>query len=859
MSGLIGLFKSMVVEKGRKIVRERFGSTPVSFKVMFTRFRQVLDNHNRAIEIIADMGAKLGGEYIFDINYIKSAYEELHNRLSASLSDFHVLTRNKYARLDNVFNRIDREIRRLVYDETSSFNETVVFYDDITWSMVREVGGKNAHLADLKNNLGLNVPAAFAVTTHAFDEFIKHNGIKGKIAELGQGGIITETALRDIRDSVMDGTIPPALENTFGDALTGVRTKCKGNCSLAVRSSAEEEDGRYSFAGQFETVLNVPPDIKAVAGAYKRVIASLFTDKAVAYLEQSGHDIRSMKMAVGCMLMVDAAASGVMYSSDPDLKEDAVLINAAWGLGPSIVEGRTDADIYTISKAAHPETTVRKIGKKDSMVISREGGGISTVKVPAEMEMRSALTNEQTVELADQALRIEHYFRKPQDIEWAIDRGGRVFILQSRPLRTTVNSAVRPAAVLSSPEAHILMRAPGTAVQKGAGAGRTFILRHMDELGSFPKGAVLIARNDSSDFIRVMPYASAIITDIGTPASHMASLCREFRVPAIVNVGNASRILKHGQQITVDIGDEGAVTIYEGVVKDILEDANRKVSMSMEDIYEFRKKRYVLRYISPLNLIDPMLDTFSPEGCKTMHDILRFIHEKSVAELVEGTRHGLRKQAAVKLDLPIPAGIMAVDIGGGLDIGEKRDGDGKVTFEHISSVPLRAVLKGMMHPGVWHSDAVSLKAQDFLSSMMRMPDITSENYMENNIAVISREYVNLSLRFGYHFNMLDCYCSENTRNNHLYFRFTGGATDMVKRSRRIQLIAVILKEYGFNIKIKGDLIIGRLSNIRQDEMELVLDRIGRLIAYTRQLDALLHDDGRIERYAHNFLEGKYEL
>jgi len=270
----------------------------------------------------------------------------------------------------------------------------------------------------------------------------------------------------------------------------------------------------------------------------------------------------------------------------------------------------------------------------------------------------------------------------------------------------------------------------------------------------------------------------------------------------------------------------------------------------------------VLRYISPLNLVDPLMERFTPEGCKTMHDLLRFMHEKAVMELVDNALNGLKGQAAMKLDLPIPAGIIVVDIGGGLDSTKNLQGvSDSVIFEQVVSIPLKAVLRGMMHPGVWHSGPVSLRVNDFLTSMTRLPDIVSgsDGYAVNNVAVVSHEYLNLSLRFGYHFNMIDCYCSETPRNNHIYFRFTGGATDMVKRSRRIELLAIILKEYGFNTKSKGDLIIGRIANMGQDDMEKILDGIGRLIAYTRQLDAALHDDSKVERYARNFLNGIYEI
>jgi pyruvate,water dikinase len=239
-----------------------------------------------------------------------------------------------------------------------------------------------------------------------------------------------------------------------------------------------------------------------------------------------------------------------------------------------------------------------------------------------------------------------------------------------------------------------------------------------------------------------------------------------------------------------------------------------------------------------------------------MHDVLRFIHEKSVAELIESAE-GV-KAGAVKLDLPIPAGIMLIDIGGGVNNPEGRN---QVSSEQITSLPLRAIITGMTRSGIWRSDAVPLKVSDFMSSMLRVPDITSESggRVETNMAVISREYANLSLKFGYHFIVLDCFCSENTRNNHIYFRFAGGATDMTKRSRRLQLIAAILGEYGFNIKSKGDLIVARLANIQQAEAENILDQLGRLFSFTRQLDAVLNDDHAVERYVRSFLEGDYQL
>lgn len=827
---------------------------PLSFELLFKRFREVLESNNRSLQIITDMGEKLGGEYIFDITYVKRSYSELFSSVGDSMRSFDSLTRSRYPRLHAAFDSIDDQIRGVIYNRPTS-GELILFYEDISWGRYRDVGGKNAHLAELKNDLKVNVPEAFAVTTYAFDEFLRHNGLIEMI-ESFDGKV---ESIRKLHSLIVNGEIPPALDAALDAAIDVIGTRCGRDVLLSLRSSANEEDGDFSFAGQFETLLNIPLEGAAVKRAYREVIASLFSSKAVSYQQQSGVPMGSMRMAVACMVMVNARTSGVIYSSSPEGHMDDLIMHASWGLGKSVVEGEAEADFYVVRKDANPNVIRRSVGRKGSMVEVLPGGGVKTVITPKEMLERPCLNTEEIMDLARQAILIERHYRRPQDIEWSIARDGRVFILQTRPLKVQDPVRVIPAPPEFIESGRVLMSGVGSIVQKGAGAGRVFILRRMDELDNFPKGAVLVAGHDSSNFIRVMPYTSAIITDVGTLTSHMSSLCREFRVPTVVNTGNATHILKHGQEITLSVEND-SVVVYEGVVEGLIE-RDREASAKVEDLYEYRKKRYVLRYISPLNLIDPLVYEFTPEGCKTMHDILRFIHEKAVAELIESARYGnslLRSRATARLDLPIPAGIIVVDIGGGISL---KEGKTNASFEEITSAPFRAIIKGMMHPGVWQSGTVSLKVHDFLSSMMRMSDITSEGgeYAGYNLAIVSNEYTNLNLRFGYHFCMIDCYCSENTRDNHVYFRFTGGATDITKRSRRIQLIAGILKDYGFNINTKGDLVIARLSNIRKRELEEILDLLGRLIAYTRQLDALLHDEEAVERYKTDFLEEKYDF
>ncbi len=844
-------------------------------EILFKQFGAVLDSNNRAIEIITDMGEKLGGDYLFDVVYMKRAYEELFDAISGSIVNFDMLTRNKYLQLRDVFKHIDSQIRKALSDISpkSEMGKKIIFYEDITWDMYPDVGGKNAALAELKNFLRVNVPDGFVISTHAFDEFILFNSLKGRIESLHQVSGHDELLLNELRDLIINAQIPPDLDISINAAIEKLKARCGEDCFVAVRSSAEEEDGEFSFAGQFETVLNVSLNGDAVKEAYKRVIASLFSANSITYQRSFGYDIGKLKMAVGCMVMVDAATSGVVYSIDPGGGTETMIINSAWGLGTSVVGGQTDADYYVVKKSVNPEIIERKSGQKEFMTVSIKEGGTENIKTPDQLREKTSLTDNQLTELVLQALLIEKHFRKPQDIEWAIDRDGRIFILQSRQMRTEDHKS-KSSSVLSHPvdSMQILLRNKGTVVQKGIGAGRVFILENVEDLRNFPRGAILVARHDSPDFVRLMTFVSAIITDIGTPTSHMASLSREFKVPTVVNTGNATKVLKHGQEITLHADDEGNITVYDGPVPELIERAYTNY-MSMEDVYEYRKKRYVLRHISPLNLIDPLNDNFTVKGCKTIHDIIRFIHEKSIAELIDSAKDQsskLNRRFAVKLDLPILAGIVVMDLGGGLNLPQSRDDISpgnflkhlpkklkSVTSEEITSLPLKAIIKGMMHPDAWYFQTVSLTATDFLSGMVRTSDIPLESAMYN-VAIVSKEYVNLNIRFGYHFTVLDCYCSENARNNHIYFRFVGGAMDIVKRSRRVQLLATILKEYGFNISIKGDLLIARLANIGRDEMIEVLERLGVLIAYTRCLDALLHDDSSVEQYARNFLEGNYK-
>ncbi|HDK17650.1 MAG TPA: hypothetical protein ENG75_06885, partial [Nitrospirae bacterium] len=811
---MFGKIRNFFKKKPQRVDRK------LPFREVFSRFRQVLDSNNLALQIMADMGDKMGGDYIFDINYIKSAYAKFADAVFKSIYNLNALAQNRYLYLHGTYEKINSQINRILQGKpVAEALEPVLFYKDISWEFADAVGGKNSAIATMYNNLKINVPEGFAITTGAFKRFVEYNGIEEKIEDLKQkykkasqrsrkddimttatfaeagehetakeivSGVdyMNESFLQDIRELFLKGDIPADISEIIEATLETMKINHEGPLFLAVRSSAEEEDTEFSFAGQFETELNVPAERKPVEEAYRKVLASLYSRKAMAYKEHIMPEDNLINMSVGCMKMVNASASGVMNTIDPtNLNNDVIIINANWGLGKTVVDGSVDADHFIISKDETYRVIDSRTGKKNVMISADPKGGVSEMVISPEEGEKQCLNEEQLKKLAHYAVTIEHYFKKPQDIEWAIDRKGDIFIVQSRPLR--VSSKIRAGSRNIScklDKYDVIMEGKGVIAQRGIGSGKVFVLKSLDDLKDFVAGSILVARHDSSHFIRVMPKASAIITDMGTPTSHMANIAREFQVPTIVNTGDGTTVLNHGEEITVDADDN---RIYKGIIQELMK-YRISSDIDLKGSKEFRLLKKMLRYITPLNLIDPLLENFTPEGCKTFHDIIRFIHEKAIAELVNVKRYEgnmLKDNVAIKLDVSIPTGIFIIDIGGGLDLVS---GSSMASFDEITSIPFKSIMSGMMHPGVWHSDSVSMRVNDFMSSMMKMPDISSMRYLGDNIAVISREYVNMSLRFGYHFNMLDCYCSENVRDNHIYFRFVGGATDISKRSRRAE-------------------------------------------------------------------------
>lgn len=831
--------------------------------LVFFQFREVLKANNQALELIADMGEKLSGDYLFDLRYVESTVEEMIAAMLRAITAINTLTQYRCVALNEIFAPMEARVRAILNKRDDRDGPPLLWLSEVETRHWPLVGGKAAHLSELLHNPKVRVPEGFVITTRLFHDLLDLNGIRPEFDRFEQmlsDHLPDEERLDELRcllrENVLRAEPPPGFLDMLAEYLQRLAAGGEAPLFLAVRSSAQEEDMDFSFAGQFHSELQVPPQAEAVYFAYRQVAASLFGAKAILYRRQVFPEGGTMSIAACCQRMIPAQASGIIYSVDPmEPGSQRIVVVGALGQGQAVVEGQVPTDFFRISKTEPQRIVERVIAAKHEALLPTGGvdGGLALEAVPNGQVEAPCLDEQTLLELAGVAIHLETFFKRPQDIEWTVDPQGVLYILQSRPLLITESTREKPLLSEKLEGYELISSDAGRVAQQGIGAGPAYRVETLADLKNFPEGAVLISHRDSSQFVQVMQRAAAIITEVGTPASHMATLCRELRVPCLVGVPDILARIVPGEEITVDAEDR---RIYRGRVVELLT-YQATTTMDLHMAPEFRMLRRILREVSRLNLVDPLMQEFRAEGCKTFHDVLRFIHETAVLELVELGRDDrcLPGGLARRLDLPIQAGILAIDIGGGIAPDAPPD---QIPFSAITSIPFRAILQGMLFPGAWHQETMPVSFKDMMHSMMTTPqDTLSGQYTGHNIAIISETYVNLCFRFGYHFNIVDAFCHDVERDNHIYFRFLGGATDIAKRSRRATLIATILEAFDFSVRTRGDLVIARTGNLIQSEMERTLDILGRLIGFTRQLDVQMTDDQAVARYAEAFLMGDY--
>lgn len=839
------LFKKFFGPKGRD---------QIPFAELFKRFQDILRKNTAAMELIADMDGKMGGDFVFDRKYLSDSIKKLKELVVGNAYDLNFITNNQflaiYEVIESLANELEAELSgKVVVRET----RRIYHFHQIDEGTEDIVGYKAYNLSKMIHLPKIYFPDGFVASIGCFRDYLAYNNLFEKIATLLEACEKEDKAVGSVSNAIclmiLGGDIPPNIRREILNAANKI---CHGKfegCYLSVRSSAVGEDGDLSFAGLHDSYLNVR--YGELLSAYKKVLASLYNSASLAYRRQMNLFPMEMAMPVLYQRMVPSRVAGVLYTLDPSNPEGAeCIVSASWGLGRVVVEGQAATDTFRVLRTPPHAIMDQKISTKTWMLAPLKSG--SARKVPAELRNKASLSPQEASRIVEAGLILERFFKKPMDVEWSIDDKGRLWVVQARPLR--VSRPKRPLRMELDEvlkKQRILLKEKGMIAYRGIGAGPVWIAANSDDLTRFPAGSVLVSHFAPPRLAEIIPRASAILTDIGTTTGHMATVAREFKVPTIVGTGEATRVLQPEQIVTVDAERN---IVYEDCIEQLLHHQLLE-KPAFEFTLEFQVLRRLLKKIAPLYLTDPTAANFTPKGCRTFHDIMRFVHEKAFQALAQtgaDPRHFVRRGGR-RLKSQIPLDLILIDLGGG--IAETAGRQTYVSPDQITSIPMRAIWAGLSSPHTWNLEPIPIDFKGLMSSVTRVQgsDLLGNSLPGVNLGVIGADYVNLSLPLGYHFTVVEAAVGPKPENNYITFRFAGGVTDITRRSRRATLLMTILEKDGFKVELNGDLVNARAIDLTKEQMSGNLYLIGRLIGFTRQLDILLKNDTDIERYLDKFM------
>lgn len=465
--------------------------------------------------------------------------------------------------------------------------EYIKTFNEITIENIAQVGGKNASLGEMFQKLtpkGIKIPDGFATTSKAYWDFLDINNIREKLTKILEK--LDKEKFSNLhqigeesRKTVLDAKMPDNLSNDIIKAYKNLISKYNEPIQVAVRSSATAEDlPTASFAGQQETFLNIKNG-DDLLNACLKCYASLFTDRAIKYREDNNFEHMKVALSIGIQKMVrsDKACSGVGFTIDTETGfEKVIFLTGSWGLGENVVQGTVNPDEFYIFKPSlkmgKKAILSKNIGTKaKTMIYAEDAGinqaGITTVNTDTPVEKRKQIIlNDDEIEmLAKWAMTIEEYYKKPMDIEWAKDGiSNELYIVQARP--ETVFSSKKERFKLHTyklkEKGKII--AEGRSIGNKIASGYARILNSPAESDKLKPGEILIADMTNPDWDPIMKRAAAIVTNKGGRTSHAAIIAREIGVVAVVGTGNATDIIKDGEEITVSCIEGENGLIYEG-------------------------------------------------------------------------------------------------------------------------------------------------------------------------------------------------------------------------------------------------------------------------------------------------------
>jgi pyruvate,water dikinase len=833
-----------------------------TFKSHYYGFKRLLYANRRALEAMAEMEEALRGTRPFGMNAVRAWCTTVSANVHQIIKSLDELVPGKYETLYERFDAIRKHISTLVHPLTlSKGGPLALSLEDVHKDQADDVGPKMAFLGEMKRKIRLaaKVPNGFVVTTRGYERFIEHNDLQTEIYRRIQAASADRLdELYRLSSSIqllisLSSKIPGDLEEAILQHYSLLEQKEGGEVTLAVRSSALGEDLRgISFAGQYRSELNVRPE--SILQAYKNVVASKYSLPAMTYRLNRGIRDDDVAMCVGCMAMVNAMVGGVAYSRNPvDMRDDTIIVNSVWGLPKSVVEGTTPSDRFIISRDEPLAIRQKDIAVKERKIIPLRQEGLFRMDITAEKSREPSLTDEQVLKIAQLVVDLEAFSGTPQDMEWALDADGSVVLLQCRPLRRTGATGRGAAALAFADKPDGVIVRGGVTASPGVAAGPVFFVSNDLDALQFPDQAVMVAHQSLPRWAALLSRAAAVVTEQGSSVGHLATVAREFAVPALFGVEGAMDQLQNGQVVTVDAD---ACAIHHGRAEALLNTHEQPKSL-MEGSPVMETLKATAQYVTPLYLIDPESPEFQPRNCRTLHDITRFCHEKILEEMFRlGNENRLidRSSKKLKCDLPMTYWLLNLDDG-----FEEEVDDEYVALDNIASVPMLAFWKGMT--AVPWEGPPSVKGGGLMSAFLQAamnpnlePALRSP-YATRNYCLIAKHFCILQLRFNFHFCTMESLVGETAMNNYIVFHFKGGAANLERRMFRARMVAEVLKKYGFRTEFKEDASFARLEGHDQAYVEERLKILGYVTMHTRQLDMAMSDEATYNHYLKKILTG----
>ncbi|MFA6013019.1 MAG: PEP/pyruvate-binding domain-containing protein [Desulfobacteraceae bacterium] len=851
-------YQAMRLRKAEDVIRD--------LKIRYHTFRILLINNEHALKILNEIDLRLKRKNPLSQDVANQA-DELIGVCYELVDGLNRLSGNRYMRLFDLHKHLGETIRHAFPTATpvSAQGPYCVFLDEVMPEMKKKVGGKAYPLSDLKK-IFMPVPDGFVITVDACREFLRANDIERPVRQLLRKLESDDRFLRDleavageIRDLIFSAEMPADLERTLRTAyerLTGPQ-----NLAISVRSSACVEDQTsHSFAGQFTTVLNVT-SFTGLMDAFKEVLASNFNARSMVYRFHAGLPLTDFDMAVLCQIIVNARTAGVLFTMDPAGRDGGrMLVSAVAGMGSLAVGGEVPSDLYHPSRVEKEPEIPAEIAEKSYKEVCSQGGGVHTEEIKAEDRLNPLLTRAEVYRLVDLGLIIESLTGSPQDIEWAIADDGAAYILQSRPFKPSARPGARGVRSSGVSEEDILLKG-GVASSAGRSIGKVRMIQSTRDLEGLGEGQVIAVLHQSLvEAARYMNCFSGLVVDKGNPADHLSNLAREYGIPMLTRTEKATQVLSNDQWIVIDADRSLLLKAPQDAMHGLPETRPVKPLHHAPEATPADQLRIgILRdIIARLNLTDAYGSSFSIKECRSLHDVIRYIHEMAIMTMFNAGDQVLEEAGSFvhRLDGAINFHFLIIDMGGGLTPGKHSL---KIQPDELLSSPLLALWKGAMTPGLrWNAPPPAQSLSGLFSR--GITDSGSARPIGNcNYALIARDYLNLNARLEFHFTMIDAVCGRNPKDNYIRFRFKGGGTTQIQRERRAVFIAQVLEHHDFFTDRRGDLVTGTIMEMVQSAVEERLVMLGRLLGFSRLMDSMMHNDESPGLLAKAFFEGNYTL